>query len=97
METSSYFDILGVSQDATIEDIKTAYRRVAMLYHPDKNQGSENERVAAFQLAREAYATLIDEELREAYIMGGTEYVKVCWRCDCFKPIGDHVKNRPNE
>lgn len=60
MET--WYDILGVSRDATPDEIRAAYRRLAKQYHPDINQDpGANERFTAIQ---QAYETLIDPESR---------------------------------
>lgn len=60
---SNYYDILGVPAQASQAEIKTAFRRLAKLYHPDKNP-AEKER---FNLILKAYETLVDESLRKAY------------------------------
>lgn len=61
-----YYEVLGVSADASAEEIKRAYRKLAQLHHPDKNSGdtSAEER---FKEIGEAYAVLGDAEKREAY------------------------------
>jgi len=58
---------LGVSQDATWEEIKRAYRKAAMKWHPDRNVGQEDVARAAFQEIKDAYAILSDETQRKVY------------------------------
>ncbi|ACC70393.1 DnaJ domain-containing protein [Paraburkholderia phymatum] len=58
---------LGVSQDATWEEIKRAYRKAAMKWHPDRNVGQEEAARAAFQEIKDAYAILSDEGQRKVY------------------------------
>ena len=60
-----YYHILGVSRDATAEQIRQAYRKKAKLYHPDVNQKLNAK--AAFQIISEAYQILINNEKRKWY------------------------------
>jgi len=61
-----YYEILGVSRDASERDIKKAYRRLAMKYHPDRNP-SDTEAEEKFKELSEAAEVLLDEERRSAY------------------------------
>jgi len=61
-----YYDILGVSRNATQEEIKSAYRRLALKYHPDRNPG-DKEAEEKFKEAAEAYEVLRDPEKRAIY------------------------------
>lgn len=61
-----YYDVLGVSQDAGADEIKKAYRKLAMKYHPDQNKDSK-EAEAKFKEVNEAYDVLKDDEKRAAY------------------------------
>lgn len=61
-----YYEILGVSKSSTAEEIKKAYRKVAMQYHPDKNPGNK-EAEEKFKEAAEAYEVLSDAEKRSQY------------------------------
>ena len=58
-----YYETLGVSKDATNEQIKKAYRKLALKYHPDRNQGDKGAE-AKFKDISEAYAVLSDPEKR---------------------------------
>mmetsp|Transcript_53022 Transcript_53022/g.120919 ORF Transcript_53022/g.120919 Transcript_53022/m.120919 type:complete len:536 (-) Transcript_53022:17-1624(-) len=64
-----YYSVLGVPRDSAAEDIKRAYRRLALLWHPDKNDGSE-ESEEMFRLIAEAYAVLSIDDMRAQYDAG---------------------------
>lgn len=66
MSEKSYYDVLGVSKAATDEDVKKAYRQLAIKYHPDKNKGNK-EAEEKFKEATEAYEVLRDAEKRKMY------------------------------
>lgn len=61
-----YYEILGVSRDATESELKSAYRKLAHKYHPDKNPGNK-EAEEQFKRASEAYAVLSDTQKRAQY------------------------------
>jgi molecular chaperone DnaJ len=61
-----YYDTLGVNRDAADEDIKKAYRKLAMKHHPDRNPDSKDSE-DKFKEAKEAYEVLSDPEKRRAY------------------------------
>src|SRR5437588_189480 len=61
-----YYEVLGVTRDADAEQIKRAYRRLAMQYHPDRNAG-DPEAEALFKEAAEAYEVLHDDAKRQRY------------------------------
>ncbi len=63
---ADYYEQLGLTQDATEEEIKKAYRRLALATHPDRVPGKEEE----FRLIQEAYDTLSDSEKRRDYDAG---------------------------
>jgi len=64
-----YYEVLGVSRDATKSEIKKAYRRLALKYHPDKSKEADAEE--KFKEISEAYAVLSDDEKRRQYDMYG--------------------------
>jgi molecular chaperone DnaJ len=66
MAKKDYYHILGVAHDASVEDIKKAYRQLALKHHPDRNPGSR-EAEERFKEASEAYSVLADSGKRSAY------------------------------
>jgi molecular chaperone DnaJ len=66
MAKRDYYDVLGVGKTASNDDMKKAYRKKAMEYHPDKNQG-DKEAEKKFKELNEAYDILKDEQRRAAY------------------------------
>jgi molecular chaperone DnaJ len=75
MENTDYYNILGISKNASEEEIKKAYRKVAMQYHPDRNPG-DREAEEKFKTASEAYEVLRDPQKREIYDHYGVEGLK---------------------
>ena len=75
METKDFYSILGVSRDATEEEIKKSYRKIAMQYHPDRNPG-DKEAEEKFKIASEACEVLRDPQKREIYDHYGIEGLK---------------------
>lgn len=68
MSKRDYYEVLGVSKTASDDEIKKAYRKLAMKYHPDRNQGEKaKEAEEKFKEAKEAYEMLSDGQKRAAY------------------------------
>ena len=65
---SNYYQILNVSKDATLEEIKKAYKKLALKYHPDRNIHNKKEAEQRFKEIVEAYMILSNENLRKKYI-----------------------------
>lgn len=70
-----YYEILGVNRDADQEEIKKAYRRLALKYHPDRNPGNK-EAEERFKEAAEAYEVLSNQEKRRVYDQRGRAGVR---------------------
>ena len=66
MSKRDYYEVLGVAKDASGDDIKKSYRKLAMKYHPDRNPG-DKEAEEKFKEAAEAYEILSDETKRNTY------------------------------
>ena len=67
MELRDYYQILNVSRDSSAEDIKKAFRRLALQYHPDRNPENVQESGEKFKEINEAYEVLGDEHKRQKY------------------------------
>ena len=69
-EKRDYYEVLGVKRDASKDEIKDAYRKLAMQFHPDRNKdpGAEEK----FKEISEAYAVLIDNQKRQQYDHSGS-------------------------
>ncbi|XP_026191776.1 dnaJ homolog subfamily B member 14 [Cyclospora cayetanensis] len=74
LQESCYYRVLGVSNDASEEVIKKAYRRLALLLHPDKNKAPKAE--DAFKKVSKVSGTLLDPKERRVYDMGGPQAVE---------------------
>lgn len=75
MDKRDYYDVLGVAKSASTDELKKAYRKMALKYHPDKNPG-DKEAEEKFKEAAEAYEVLSDSEKRSRYDQFGHQGVK---------------------
>jgi molecular chaperone DnaJ len=66
VEKRDYYDVLGVGKNVTEQELKSAYRQMALKYHPDRNPGNQQAE-EKFKEAAEAYAVLSDAQKRAAY------------------------------
>jgi curved DNA-binding protein len=89
-----YYEVLGVKKDSSAQDIKKAYRKLAMKYHPDRNKG-DKEAEEKFKKISEAYAVLSDPEKRKQYdTFGDSGFQQRYSQEDIFRgfDLGDILK-----
>ena len=85
MAVKDYYETLGVSKGATAEEIKKAYRKLALKYHPDKNKGDKAAE-EKFKEISEAYAVLSDPEKKNQYdTYGSTDFHRRYSQEDIFR------------
>jgi|AMWB02.1.fsa_nt_gi curved DNA-binding protein len=95
MNSKDYYQVLGLKKDASAEDIKKAYRKLAVKYHPDKNQGNK-EAEEKFKEINEAYAVLSDNQKKSQYDQfGSTGFHQRYSQEDIFRgfDVGDIFKD----
>jgi DnaJ-class molecular chaperone len=75
IEDKDYYGTLGVERDATAQQIKNAYRKLSLKFHPDKNKGDETARKKFVEI-NEAFEVLSDEDKRQIYDIDGMQGLK---------------------
>jgi curved DNA-binding protein CbpA len=84
-----YYQVLGVSKTATPEEVRQAYRKLAVRYHPDKNLNNKEFAEKKFKEVAEAYDVLSSEEKRKIYdVYGEGEFVPASRKTICTERIG---------
>lgn len=87
-----YYEILGVDKKASADDIKTAYRKLAMQYHPDRNKAADAEE--KFKEISEAYAVLEDQTKRQHYDQDGHAGIDMRYsKEDIFKDAAPDIED----
>ncbi len=94
MAAKDYYKILGIERSATPEDIKKAFRKLALLYHPDKNKGDKAAE-EKFKAVNEANSVLIDPEKRKLYDRYGENWEQVQQGGPGSRPGGQAGRQRP--
>lgn len=89
MPSRDYYEVLNIDRSATQEDIKQAYKKLALKWHPDKNRENPVAAEEMFKLVAEAYATLSDPKKRRAYDRSD------CDDADTFGYSGDREREHP--
>jgi len=95
MNSKDYYQVLGLQKEASAEEIKKAYRKLAVKYHPDKNQGNK-EAEEKFKEINEAYAVLSDPQKKNQYDQfGSTGFHQRYSQEDIFRgfDVGDIFKD----
>ena len=67
----NYYDILSIDKTASLDEIKKAYKKLAIKWHPDKNPNNKEESEEKFKLISEAYSVLSDPEKKAEYDLRG--------------------------
>ncbi len=88
MEKKDYYEVLGVSRNASLDEIKSAYRKMAMKHHPDRNP-DDKEAEEMFKQAAEAYEVLSDEDKKARYDRFGFDGVKGAYGGQGFNDFSD--------
>lgn len=85
MAQKDYYEVLGVAKDASADDIKKSFRKLAVKYHPDRNQGDTTAE-EKFKEINEAYAVLSDAEKRKKYdTFGSSDFHQQYSQEDIFR------------
>lgn len=88
-DRKDYYEVLGVSRGASDGEIKKAYRKLALKWHPDRNPSNKKDAEEKFKEISEAYAVLSDAEKRKAYETGGRAGVRESTGFEGFANVND--------
>lgn len=81
VEKLNYYAVLNLDHNATEEEIKASYKRLCMIYHPDKHPSPDNKISASkrFQIIQKAFDILGDHNTRYIYDLYGEDYIEIGW------------------
>ena len=75
-QDNEYYQTLGVSRDVTETQLKKAYKKLALKWHPDRNPKNQEEATEKFKKISEAYEVLSDKDKRQIYDQFGADYFR---------------------
>ena len=97
MDTKHYYKALGISENATDDEIKKAFKKLSLKYHPDRQQGKSEDEIKKaeeqFKIINEAYSVLSDTEKRHNYDATGDETYNPFNQFNPFNPWGGRETN----
>lgn len=97
LQSFSYYQILQVTPQSSDEEIKRAYRRLALRHHPDRNPKNRRLSELRFRMITEAYAGLRTSEKREQYnqsLLPQNDNQKTSWLTGFFRPVRKEESKR---
>ncbi|MGL6196119.1 MAG: DnaJ domain-containing protein, partial [Thermoguttaceae bacterium] len=88
MSKVDYYEVLGISKTASGDEIASAYRKLAMQHHPDRNPG-DDEAIVKFKMCAEAFEVLSNEQKRSIYDKYGHAGLESTGGGSQFQDVGD--------
>lgn len=95
--SKDYYDILAIKNSASLTDVKKAYRKLALKWHPDKNPGNKEEAERMFKLISQAYEVLSDASKRQVYDTQGVSGLAGGQNTSNYFDVGEFTFKNPKE